>query len=360
MRLDEPHWWYGDTSADRLIAAALRPVAAIYGMAAERRHKNASPYTSSLPVICIGNFTAGGTGKTPVSRHVAGVLREMGRQPVFLTRGYKGCERGPVWVDAEKHDAEAVGDEPLLLARDGPVVVSRDRAAGARLIERAANPAHVIVMDDGLQNPGLAKTLTLAVVDAKRALGNRLVIPSGPLRAPSRFQAGLADAIIVNGPQPEADATAALCAQHLRLPKPILFASVRPAGDLERLRGCKVLAFAGIANPARFFDLLQDVGADIVDRLVFPDHHSFTDAEALDLVRRAETTGGELITTEKDLARIANAHGARSQLAARTSCLAISLAMAEDSERQLRSLIEKALSGTTAADPQRFPRRNST
>lgn len=346
MRLDEPRWWYGDTSADRLISAALSPVASIYGLVAQRRYDNASPYTSSRPVICIGNFTAGGTGKTPVSRHVAGILREMGRQPVFLTRGYKGTERGPVWVDTARHDANAVGDEPLLLARDGPVVVSRNRAAGARLIEIAANPAHVIVMDDGLQNPGLTKTLTLAVVDAKRALGNGRVIPSGPLRAPSSFQAGLADAMIVNGPQPEAGVTAALCVQHLRLRKPVLFARVQPAGDLSRLRGRKVVAFAGIANPARFFDLLEELGADIADRIAFPDHHPFTDADALDLVRRAERSGGELMTTEKDLARITNAQGPRSQLAGRTSCLAISLAMAEDTERQLRSLLENALSAT--------------
>ncbi len=343
MRLDEPRWWYGNATPDRLISAALSPIAAIYGMIAERRYARTKPYSSTLPVICVGNFTAGGTGKTPVARYIASLLREMDREPVFLTRGYKGSERGPVWLDAARHTAGEVGDEPLLLARDGTVVVSRNRAAGARLIEAAGNTAHVIVMDDGLQNPGLAKDLTLAVVDAKRALGNAKVIPAGPLRASTRFQTSIAEAIIINGPEPGATATAQLCARKLRFPHPILFAGVEPTEPVEAYRNRKFLAFAGIANPNRFFDLLEELGSQIADQATFPDHHTFTEAEARDLLQRAAATGAELITTEKDFARIIDCDGPVGELAKRSNCLAVALAMRDDGARQLKALIRNAL-----------------
>jgi len=195
MRLDPPSWWYGG----RIPAAAwgLLPVSAIYGALAQRRFRKASPYRSKLPVLCVGNFTVGGAGKTPVALKLASLLRDQGRKPGFLTRGYGGYERGPHLVDAALDDAARVGDEPLLLAEAAPTVVSRDRPSGARLLETL--DAGAIVMDDGFQNPSLKKDFSLIVIDAGAGIGSGRVFPLGPLRAPLAFQAAMADAILILG-----------------------------------------------------------------------------------------------------------------------------------------------------------------
>ena len=197
MPLEEPSWWY-DASEDDLRVRALRPISGLFGWAAQRRLLNAKPYQSRLPVICVGNFTAGGTGKTPLSLMIATLLKERGAKPAFLTRGYSGRKTGPVWVNPSADLASDVGDEPLLLAACAPTMVARDRAKGAQEIEASPMASHII-MDDGLQNPSLAKALSIAVVDAVRGLGNGEVIPAGPLRAPIDFQFGLVDAVVVNG-----------------------------------------------------------------------------------------------------------------------------------------------------------------
>ena len=188
MRLDEPPWWYRDPPSG--IATVLRPLAALYGWAAAARYWRATPYRSRLPVICVGNFTAGGTGKTPLVIHLCERLKAAGHEPVALTRGYGGRLSGPYWVNAKSDVARDVGDEALLLARAAPTLVARDRRAGAHAIETGPHPVTVIVMDDGLQNPGLAKDLTIAVVDGGRGFGNGLTMPAGPLRAPLAVPAG--------------------------------------------------------------------------------------------------------------------------------------------------------------------------
>jgi tetraacyldisaccharide 4'-kinase len=161
--VEEPSWWYG-TNEDDLRIRSLRPIAKIYGQLAKRRFANAKPYRSKLPVICVGNFTAGGTGKTPLSLFIAKLIQEFGGQPAFLTRGYSGRVKGPAWVNPQIDTADQVGDEPLLLARLAPTLIARNRADGARFIEDSATATHII-MDDGLQNPQLAKSLSIAVVD---------------------------------------------------------------------------------------------------------------------------------------------------------------------------------------------------
>jgi tetraacyldisaccharide 4'-kinase len=186
VRLDEPTWWYGGGGDFR--QRALVPLGRLYGWIAERRYSRHRPYRSRLPVICVGNFTAGGTGKTPLAIAIARLLIARGERPVFLTRGYGGRTAGPAWVAASPGAARLYGDEPLLLCAVAPTLVARDRRAGVIAIEADRRQPTVIVMDDGLQNGAVAKDLSLALVDGKRGVGNGEVIPAGPLRAPLDFQ----------------------------------------------------------------------------------------------------------------------------------------------------------------------------
>ena len=228
------------------LASALSPLGAIYGRMAERKIAGAAPYRSRLPVICIGNFTAGGGGKTPTAIAVAEVLKGAGERPCFLTRGYGGKEHGPVLV-AKGRSAAEVGDETLLLAAHAPTVVSADRAAGARLIE--GTDATVIVMDDGFQNPQLAKDFSLIAVDAATGLGNGLVMPAGPLRAPLDQQMKRADALLLIG---DGGKAAPLAKSFESANKPVLKARMTPRGDSRWLGVLPVIGFAGIANPKDF------------------------------------------------------------------------------------------------------------
>ena len=180
MPLEAPFWWYRRKGA---LASALAPLGRLYGRIAEKRFAEVEPYRSRLPVICIGNFTAGGGGKTPTAIAVAALLAQLGHKPAFLTRGYGGASKGPVLVKPGQSAAE-VGDEPLLLAEIAPTFVSADRVAGAKAIE--ATEASIIVMDDGFQNPSLAKDLSLVVVDGGAGIGNGLVIPAGTVARPAR------------------------------------------------------------------------------------------------------------------------------------------------------------------------------
>ena len=283
MPPDEPSWWY---RADAGFAGnALAPAAALYGWAAKTRFALGKPYRSRLPVLCVGNFTAGGTGKTPLSVYLCERIQALGRTPVVLTRGYGGRMRGPHFV-AQTDTALDVGDEPLLLARHARVVVSRDRADGARRIEAIAD-AGVIVMDDGLQNPELVKDLVVAVVDGARAFGNGRVIPAGPLRAPLAFQLELADIIVVN-------ASAAVGGEGIAAKLkgtfngPVLRCTTLPAGDSSWLAGQRIVAWAGIGAPERFFSMLAALDASIVERITFPDHHVLTTEDAQRLLQIAQ------------------------------------------------------------------------
>jgi tetraacyldisaccharide 4'-kinase len=294
MPLETPSWWYRKKG---LAASALSPVAAVYGRVAAARMAKPGAYRSRLPVICIGNFTAGGGGKTPAAIAVATLLKAMGKKPVFLTRGYGGTAKGVVRVGGDS--AEEVGDEPLLLAAVAPTFVSADRVEGAKAIEDT--DADVIVMDDGFQNPSLAKDLSLIVVDAASGLGNGLVIPAGPLRAPIEGQIANAGALLVIGEGKKADA---LIAAFERVGKPVLHAKISPNCDPRWLGVLPAIGFAGIARPAKFFATLKANGARLIDARAFPDHHRFTEKEAKRLLHAAEDKKAMLVTTEKDWARL--------------------------------------------------------
>jgi len=338
---DEPSWWYA--AEPGVAQRVLEPAAWLYARMAQRRFAKTVPYRSRLPVICVGNFTAGGTGKTPLVQRLVQHLTSLGRHPVVLSRGYGGANRGPERVRPDMHRAAEVGDEPLLLARTAPVVIARDRPAGAQLIERMSDPADVIVMDDGLQNPSLHKTLTIAVIDGARGVGNGAVIPAGPLRAPIEFQLGLADAVVVNGYGAPGRETAVRDALRRQFPGPVLQAQVEPAGDTSWLAGQPFLAYSGIGNPARFFSTLEGHGAHLVERRTFGDHHQFKEREAEALLAAAEMQGAQLVTTQKDWVRLSREGGALAALQDRTRVLEITLGFEPQGEARLMALIEAAL-----------------
>ena len=269
-------------------AALLAPLGALHGASVAWKARHARPHRSSARVICIGNLTAGGSGKTPVALAIGARLQAREHQVFFLTRGYGGRERGPAMVLAS-HDAARVGDEALLLARSAPTVVARDRAAGAAYA--IAHGAAIIVMDDGHQNFNLAKDLSIVVVDGETGFGNGLMIPAGPLRESVTQGLARADAVIVMGDgDPDLKNYA----------KPIFRSHLVPESDA--LNGQRVFAFAGIGRPEKFVASLEAAGAIVTGTHFFADHHFFRGGEIAALRVRAD--GACLVTTEKDFIRL--------------------------------------------------------
>lgn len=294
-----PAFWRGPER--RLAAQLLSPVGLIYGAVAAQRLRREGARVSAR-VICVGNFVAGGAGKTPAALTIARLLRDMGERPAFLSRGYGGARSSatPLRVDAARHSAAEVGDEPLLLAREAPAFICADRAAGARAA--AASGASVIVMDDGLQNPALAKDVALALVDGATGLGNGLCLPAGPLRAPMTAQWRHAQAVVIVGAGAPGERVAEEAA---RRGKPVLRAQIAPEQDAcAALRGRRVLAFAGIGRPEKFFDTLDACGAELAGGIGFSDHHAYSARDLSELRARAAQLGAALATTEKDAARL--------------------------------------------------------
>jgi tetraacyldisaccharide 4'-kinase len=300
MRLETPSWWYRDKGA---VASTLAPLGALYGRIAEARALRVTPYRSRLPVICIGNFTAGGGGKTPTAIAVARLLKELGAKPCFLTRGYGGASKVATFV-SEGMSAAEVGDEPLLLAEHAPTMVSADRVASAKAIEQS--DASVIVMDDGFQNPSLVKDLSLIVVNAASGIGNGLMMPAGPLRAPLDIQIARADALLIIG---SGDKATALVDAFRARAKPVLKARMAPLQDARWLGVLPVIGFAGIARPEKFFATLRSHGARIIDERSYPDHYRYSARQARSLLREARDYNAMLVTTEKDWVRLPDEEG---------------------------------------------------
>jgi tetraacyldisaccharide 4'-kinase len=308
-------WWKAPGTAARM----LTPLSSVYGAVAGARLRRRGR-RAGVPVVCIGNLTVGGAGKTPTALAVARMLIERNERPAFLTRGYGGALAGPLRVDPQRHRASEVGDEPLLLARVAPTIVARSRVEGASAA--VISGASVIVMDDGFQNPSLTKDAAVLVVDSRRGLGNGRVIPAGPLRAPPGAQLARAHALVVVGRSSgAADIVADARARNI----PVFAAQLQPdQGFLAALGGGRVLAFAGIGDPEKFFATLADAGVEVAARRSFPDHHRYTRAEAQSLCAHADREGLVLVTTEKDLARLAGDVDA-AELAAQAHALPVSL-----------------------------------
>jgi len=294
--MHEPAFWYRPPS---LMSLLLSPLGAAYGAVAGHRLQRKG-FDAGIPVICVGNYHTGGAGKTPTVLALVGLLGDLGETPVVLSRGYGGRLRGPVMVDPARHLAADVGDEPLMLARTVPVAVARERLDGLALAK--SQSATVVVMDDGFQNPVVAKDVSFIVIDANRGLGNTKIFPAGPLRAPLPPQIDRTDALIVIGEGTAAEAVSAMVRAQ---DKPVLSAQLKADdGAVSWLRDQRVLAFAGIGDPARFFRTLRACGIDVVREHAFADHHPFTQGEIEPLLAEAGRDRLTVVTTEKDLVRL--------------------------------------------------------
>jgi tetraacyldisaccharide 4'-kinase len=298
-------------------------VATGYGAIAAQRMARPGA-RASVPVLCVGNFTLGGAGKTPAALYLAKMLTQAGEKPFFLSRGYGGSLAGPKRVDAQSDSAAQVGDEALLLARVAPTFVARDRVAGAHAAQ--AEDAGVVVMDDGLQNASLVKDFILAVIDGRRGIGNGCVFPAGPLRAPLAAQMARCDALLVIG---DGDGG-------VKSELPIFHGKLVPdTAAVTALKARQVLAFAGIGDPDKFFATVSEAGIAIATRKAFPDHHRFSAEEAANLIMQADSGGFSLLTTEKDRARMTG-EPILAALAAKTHVLPVSLVVQEaDALRKL-------------------------
>ena len=319
----EPAFWWRPAG---LAGALLSPLGAIYGAVAGARMAR-SGRSAGVPVACIGNLTLGGAGKTPTAMFVAQILADAGRRPFVLSRGYGGALAGPVQVDPAIHCAADVGDEPLLLAQTLPVIVARDRVAGAGAARAAG--AGSIVMDDGFQSPNLHKNLSIVVVDGPRGVGNGSVFPAGPLRAPLEAQLDRTHALLVMGEQVH---VRPVLEHALARKLPVFHGRLEAdANALAALQRKPVLAFAGIGDPDKFFSTLAVAGIDVRVRMPFPDHHRLSHNEAMDIVERARRDGLVPVTTEKDMARLAGDDEA-AELRAAARPLSVRLVVAEDAE----------------------------
>jgi tetraacyldisaccharide 4'-kinase len=324
-------WWRPPGVASALLA----PLSALYGAVAGARLKRHGS-RADIPVICVGDPTLGGAGKTPAAIALTKLLAAAGERPCLITRGYGGRERGPLLVDPAVHGANAVGDEALLLARAAPTVVAAGRVAGARFAAEAKPTA--LVLDDGFQNPALEKDFSLLVIDGASGTGNGCVFPAGPLRAPLAAQIEKAHALVCIGKGAAGEVIVALAAKQ---GLPTFVAKIIPnrlaAG---KLTGRRVLAFAGIGRPEKFFRTLADIGAVVVERRAFPDHHPYSPQEARELLAAANGQGLVLVTTEKDQARIAQAPEL-AELRAASATLPVALEF--DDETALMRRVTEAL-----------------
>ncbi|MGL4634981.1 MAG: tetraacyldisaccharide 4'-kinase [Beijerinckiaceae bacterium] len=293
-----PEFWYRPPG---LLALLLSPFGWLYGFITSRRMARIG-LSADIPVICVGNFTAGGAGKTPTAIAMAKLLQDMNERPFVVSRGYGGSARGPLRVDPSLHKATDCGDEPLLLARHAPTIVSKDRAEGVRTAIAAG--ATVVVLDDGLQNSALQKDFTVCVVDGAVGIGNGRCVPAGPLRAPLQAQLGFVDLVLVLGQGKPGET---LAESMKRYGKPCIAARILPdPEDVQKLQGRRLLAFAGIGRPEKFFATLRDAGLDVAETRAFADHQVFSDADLASVSQLASAQKLTLVTTEKDAVRIGN------------------------------------------------------
>ncbi len=281
-----PAFWTRDGG----LALMLAPLGRLWTLGARWKRATTTAWRAPVPVICVGNLTVGGTGKTPTAIAIAHRLLASGRKPALVSRGYRGRLAGPVRVDPAHHNAGEVGDEPLLLAAAAPTIVANDRVAGVRAAIDLG--AEIVILDDGFQDPRLAHDLALVVVDGGAGFGNGRVLPSGPLREPVADGLARADAVILIG---DGDVAA---------DRPVLRARLMPTEAALGFQGRKVLAFAGIGRPEKFFATLAEIGAEVAATRAFPDHHPYDEDETARLIEDAAHIGAEPVTTRKDWVRL--------------------------------------------------------
>ncbi len=314
MTSEAPPFWWEPAGAAALF---LSPFSAVYGLAAGRVLKRDKCPEIDLPVLCVGNFTVGGSGKTPVAIAIAERARHLGMEPGFVSRGHGGTLRGVHLVDLENDSAKLTGDEPLLLAKTAPTAVSANRLAAARLLKE--HGCDFIIMDDGFQSRRLHMDFALMVVDTYRGIGNGHVIPGGPLRAPLVDQLRRTDALLTVGNGNAAERVVRMAA---RAAKPIFQATLAPL-NAEEISGKPCLAFAGIGNPDKFFDTVAQSGGWLSLTRSFGDHHAYSDEELGELIDAAAAMNLQLVTTAKDAARLAHGSAAARKMLDKIAVLEI-------------------------------------
>lgn len=316
-----------------VISTLLWPLEQAWIFGARRRLAKGPWERLDIPVICVGNINAGGTGKTPSVIALLEMLAKMGVRAHVVSRGYGGSLDGPVLVEEQVHKAADVGDEPLLISAFGPCWVSKDRAAGAKAAIAAG--AEVIILDDGFQNPVLVKDFSIVVVDAEVGFGNGRCMPAGPLREPLTDGLARADIVLSIGGNA---AQTQLFVQSARWQ-----AQLQPLETGMEWKGTRVLAFAGIGRPGKFFATLKGLGADIVATREFADHAPYTDTVLKRLLAEANAKSAQLVSTEKDIARLPD-HFKR-------EVIALPVRLEFDDPEAVKAALENLLAARRAENP---------